>query len=151
MFVPRTDRKVFPDDFLGSKFIPFIDISVTDVRFNGKRTGGLRSWFGNVKLTHPKKKRMDYVVSVAEEVSFEEGQLSWNRSLRSSRKSQCTEKMNVQIIKRVEILLLSTKHSSKEDHKWTWTTLSLICCSANLSHWTIVFTVLSPLSACHLQ
>lgn len=63
----QTGKVAFPDDFLGSKFIPFIDIFVTDVRFNGKRTGVYKKLIRNVKLTHPKK-RMDYVVSVVEEV-----------------------------------------------------------------------------------
>lgn len=63
----QTVKVAFPDDFLGSKFIPFIDIFVTDVRFNGKRTGVYKKLIRNVKLTHPKK-RMDYVVSVVEEV-----------------------------------------------------------------------------------
>lgn len=63
----QTSKNEFPDDFLGSKFIPFIDIFVTDVRFNGKRTGVYKKLIRNVKLTHPKK-RMEYVLSVVEEV-----------------------------------------------------------------------------------
>lgn len=63
----QTSKVQFPDDFLGSKFIPFIDIFVTDVRFNGKRTGAYKKLIRNIKLTHPKK-RMDYVVSIVEEV-----------------------------------------------------------------------------------
>lgn len=63
----QTGNLAFPDDFLGSKFIPFIDIFVTDVRFNGKRTGVYKKLIRNVKLTHPNK-RKDYVVSVVEEV-----------------------------------------------------------------------------------
>lgn len=63
----QTGNLAFPDDFLGSKFIPFIDIFVTDVRFNGKRTGVYKKLIRNVKLTHPNK-RKDYVISVVEEV-----------------------------------------------------------------------------------
>ena len=63
----QTGNLAFPDDFLGSKFIPFIDIFVTDVRFNGKRTGAYKKLILNVKLTHPNK-RKDYVISVVEEV-----------------------------------------------------------------------------------
>ena len=63
----QTGKVAFPDDFLGSKFIPFIDIFVTDVRFNGKRTGVYKKLIRNVKLTHPNK-RKDYVISVVEEV-----------------------------------------------------------------------------------
>lgn len=63
----QTGNLTFPDDFLGSKFIPFIDIFVTDVRFNGKRTGVYKKLIRNVKLTHPNK-RKDYVISVVEEV-----------------------------------------------------------------------------------
>ena len=63
----QTGNLAFPDDFLGSKFIPFIDIFVTDVRFNGKRTWVYKKLIRNVKLTHPNK-RKDYVVSVVEEV-----------------------------------------------------------------------------------
>lgn len=63
----QTSKNEFPDDFLGSKFIPFIDIFVTDVRFNGKRTGAYKKLIRNVKLTHPNK-RKDYVISVVEEV-----------------------------------------------------------------------------------
>lgn len=63
----QTGNSAFPDDFLGSKFIPFIDIFVTDVRFNGKRTGVYKKLIRNVKLTHPNK-RKDYVISVVEEV-----------------------------------------------------------------------------------
>jgi hypothetical protein len=63
----QTGKVAFPDDFLGSKFIPFIDIFVTDVRFNGKRTGAYKKLIRNVKLTHPNK-RKDYVISVVEEV-----------------------------------------------------------------------------------
>lgn len=63
----QTGNLAFPDDFLGSKFIPFIDIFVTDVRFNGKRTGVYKKLIRNVKLTHPNK-RKDYVISVMEEV-----------------------------------------------------------------------------------
>lgn len=63
----QTENLAFPDDFLGSKFIPFIDIFVTDVRFNGKRTGVYKKLIRNVKLTHPNK-RKDYVISVVEEV-----------------------------------------------------------------------------------
>lgn len=63
----QTSKVQFPDDFLGSKFIPFIDIFVTDVRFNGKRTGVYKKLIRNVKLTHPNK-RKDYVISVVEEV-----------------------------------------------------------------------------------
>ena len=63
----QTGNLAFPDDFLGSKFIPFIDIFVTDVRFNGKRTGVYKKLICNVKLTHPNK-RKDYVISVVEEV-----------------------------------------------------------------------------------
>lgn len=63
----QTGKVAFPDDFLGSKFIPFIDIFVTDVRFNGKRTGDYKKLIRNVKLTHPNK-RKDYVISVVEEV-----------------------------------------------------------------------------------
>ena len=62
----QTGKVAFPDDFLGSKFIPFIDIFVTDVRFNGKRTGVYKKLIRNVKLTHPNK-RKDYVISVVEE------------------------------------------------------------------------------------
>lgn len=63
----QTGNLTFPDDFLGSEFIPFIDIFVTDVRFNGKRTGVYKKLIRNVKLTHPNK-RKDYVISVVEEV-----------------------------------------------------------------------------------
>lgn len=63
----QTGKVAFPDDFLGSKFIPFIDIFVTDVRFNGKRTGVYKKLIRNVKLTHPNK-RKDYVISFVEEV-----------------------------------------------------------------------------------
>lgn len=63
----QTGNLAFPDDFLESKFIPFIDIFVTDVRFNGKRTGVYKKLIRNVKLTHPNK-RKDYVISVVEEV-----------------------------------------------------------------------------------
>lgn len=63
----QTGNLAFPNDFLGSKFIPFIDIFVTDVRFNGKRTGVYKKLIRNVKLTHPNK-RKDYVISVVEEV-----------------------------------------------------------------------------------
>ena len=63
----QTSKVQFPEDFLGSKFIPFIDIFVTDVRFNGKRTGFYKKLIRNVKLTHPNK-RKDYVISVVEEV-----------------------------------------------------------------------------------
>lgn len=63
----QTGKVAFPDNFLGSKFIPFIDIFVTDVRFNGKRTGVYKKLIRNVKLTHPNK-RKDYVISVVEEV-----------------------------------------------------------------------------------
>lgn len=63
----QTGKVAFPDDFLGSKFIPFIDIFVTDVRFNGKRTGAYKKLIRNVKLTHPNK-RKDYVINVVEEV-----------------------------------------------------------------------------------
>jgi hypothetical protein len=63
----QTGNLAFPDDFLGSKFIPFIDIFVTDVRFNGKRTGVYKKLIRNVKLIHPNK-RKDYVISVVEEV-----------------------------------------------------------------------------------
>lgn len=63
----QTGNLAFPDDFLGSKLIPFIDIFVTDVRFNGKRTGVYKKLIRNVKLTHPNK-RKDYVISVVEEV-----------------------------------------------------------------------------------
>ena len=63
----QTGKVAFPDDFLGSKFIPFIDIFVTDVRFNGKRTGAYKKLIRNVKLTHPNK-RKDYGISVVEEV-----------------------------------------------------------------------------------
>ena len=63
----QTGNLAFPDDFLGSKFIPFIDIVVTDVRFNGKRTGVYKKLIRNVKLIHPNK-RKDYVISVVEEV-----------------------------------------------------------------------------------
>lgn len=63
----QTGNLAFSDDFLGSKFIPFIDIFVTDVRFNGKRTGVYKKLIRNVKLTHPNK-RKDYVISVVEEV-----------------------------------------------------------------------------------
>lgn len=63
----QTSGLEFPDHFLGSKFIPFIDIFVTDVRFNGKRTGIYKKLIRNVKLTHPNK-RKDYVISVVEEV-----------------------------------------------------------------------------------
>ena len=63
----QTSKNEFPDDFLGSKFIPFIDIFVTDVRFNGKRTGFYKKLIRNVKITHPNK-RKDYVISVVEEV-----------------------------------------------------------------------------------
>ena len=63
----QTGNLAFPDDFLGSKFIPFIYIFVTDVRFNGKRTGVYKKLIRNVKLTHPNK-RKDYVISVVEEV-----------------------------------------------------------------------------------
>jgi len=63
----QTGNLAFPDDFLGSKFIPFIDIFVTDVRFNGKRTGVYKKLIRNVKLTHPNK-RKDYVISVVEEI-----------------------------------------------------------------------------------
>lgn len=63
----QTSKNEIPDDFLGSKFVPFIDIFVTDVRFNGKRTGAYKKLIRNVKLTHPNK-RKDYVISVVEEV-----------------------------------------------------------------------------------
>lgn len=63
----QTSKVQFPEDFLGSKFIPFIDIFVTDVRFNGKRTEVYKKLIRNVKLTHPNK-RKDYVISVVEEV-----------------------------------------------------------------------------------
>lgn len=63
----QTSKNEFPDDFLESKFVPFIDIFVTDVRFNGKRTGAYKKLIRNVKLTHPNK-RKDYVISVVEEV-----------------------------------------------------------------------------------
>lgn len=63
----QTGNLAFPDDFLGSKFIPFIDIFVTDVRFNGKRTEVYKKLIRNVKLIHPNK-RKDYVISVVEEV-----------------------------------------------------------------------------------
>lgn len=63
----QTGNLAFPDDFLGSKFIPFIDIFVTDVRFNGKRTGVYKKLIRNVKLIHPNK-RKDCVISVVEEV-----------------------------------------------------------------------------------
>lgn len=63
----QTSKNEFPDDFLGSEFVPFIDIFVTDVRFNGKRTGVYKKLIRNVKLTHPNK-RKDYVISVVEEV-----------------------------------------------------------------------------------
>lgn len=63
----QTGNLAFPDDFFGSKFIPFIDIFVTDVRFNGKRTGVYKKLIRNVKLIHPNK-RKDYVISVVEEV-----------------------------------------------------------------------------------
>ena len=63
----QTGNLAFPDDFLGSKFIPFVDIFVTDVRFNGKRTGVYKKLIRNVKLIHPNK-RKDYVISVVEEV-----------------------------------------------------------------------------------
>lgn len=63
----QTGKVAFPDDFLGSKFIPFIDIFVTDVRFNGKRTEVYKKLIRNVKLIHPNK-RKDYVISVVEEV-----------------------------------------------------------------------------------
>lgn len=63
----QTGNLAFPDDFLGSKFIPFIDIFVTDVRFNGKRTGVYKKLIRNVKLIHPNK-RKDYVITVVEEV-----------------------------------------------------------------------------------
>lgn len=63
----QTSKNEFPDDFLGSKFVPFIDIFVTDVRFNGKRTGVYKKLIRNVKLTHPNK-RKDYVISVVKEV-----------------------------------------------------------------------------------
>ena len=63
----QTSKNEFPDDFLGSKFVPFIDIFVTDVRFNGKRTGFYKKLIRNVKLTHPNK-RKDYVISVVDEV-----------------------------------------------------------------------------------
>ena len=57
----------FPEDFIGSKFIPFLDIFVTDVRFNGKRTGVYKKLIRNTKLVQPNK-RMDYIVSVVDEV-----------------------------------------------------------------------------------
>lgn len=57
----------FPEDFLGSKFIPFLDIFVTDVRFNGKRTGVYKKLIRNTKLVQPDK-RMSYVISVVDEV-----------------------------------------------------------------------------------
>ena len=63
----QTSKVQFPEDFLGSEFIPFLDIFVTDVRFNGKRTGIYKKLIRNVKLTHPNK-RKDYVISVVEEV-----------------------------------------------------------------------------------
>ena len=63
----QTSKNEFPDDFLGSKFVPFIDIFVTDVRFNGKRTGAYKKLIRNVKLTHPNKRKY-YVMSVAEEI-----------------------------------------------------------------------------------
>lgn len=63
----QTSGLEFPDDFLGSKFVPFIDIFVTDIRFNGKRTGFYKKLIRNIKLTHPNK-RKDYVISVVDEV-----------------------------------------------------------------------------------
>lgn len=63
----QTSKVQFPEDFLGSKFIPFLDIFVTDVRFNGKRTGVYKKLIRNIKLVQPNK-RMDYVVSVVDEV-----------------------------------------------------------------------------------
>lgn len=63
----QTSKNEFPDDFLGSKFVPFIDIFVTDVRFNGTQTGVYKKLIRNVKLTHPNK-RKDYVISVVEEI-----------------------------------------------------------------------------------
>lgn len=63
----QTSKVQFPEDFIGSKFIPFLDIFVTDVRFNGKRTGVYKKLIRNTKLIQPNK-RMDYVVGVVNEV-----------------------------------------------------------------------------------
>lgn len=65
--IEQTSKVQFPEDFIGSKFIPFLDIFVTDVRFNGKRTGVYKKLIRNTKLVQPNK-RMDYVVSVVDEV-----------------------------------------------------------------------------------
>ena len=63
----QTSKVQFPEDFIGSKFIPFLDIFVTDVRFNGKRTGVYKKLIRNIKLVQPNK-RMDFVVNVVDEV-----------------------------------------------------------------------------------
>lgn len=63
----QTSKVQFPEDFLGSEFIPFLDIFVTDVRFNGKRTGIYKKIIRNTKLVQPNK-RVDYVVGVVSEV-----------------------------------------------------------------------------------
>lgn len=63
----QTSKVQFSEDFLGSKFIPFLDIFVTDVRFNGKRTGVYKKLIRNTKLVQPDK-RMSYVISVVDEV-----------------------------------------------------------------------------------
>ncbi len=63
----QTSKVQFPEDFLGSEFIPFLDIFVTDVRFNGKRTGIYKKLIRNTKLVQPNK-RVDYVVGVVSEV-----------------------------------------------------------------------------------
>lgn len=63
----QTSKVQFSEDFLGSKFIPFLDIFVTDVRFNGKRTGVYKKLIRNTKLVQPDK-RMNYVISVVDEV-----------------------------------------------------------------------------------
>lgn len=61
----QTSKSKFPDDFLSDKFIPFVDIFVTDVRFNGERTGIYKKFINNVKLIHPDK-RKDYVIDLVE-------------------------------------------------------------------------------------
>lgn len=63
----QTSKVQFPEDFLGSEFIPFLDIFVTDVRFNGKRTGIYKKLIRNTKLVQPNK-RVEYVVGVVSEV-----------------------------------------------------------------------------------
>lgn len=63
----QTSGSEFPSDFLESKFIPFLDIFVTSVRFYGKRTGMYKKYIRDVKLAHPSERKY-YVMSVAEEI-----------------------------------------------------------------------------------